>query len=333
MPIRALLLLLLPALSTPSPSLTAHASPSPPFLRDRFPNEQAAGPALLPLHTLFLRQLSDLQTFTGALGGAGAAPIVASGDPERPFRVGGDTFDRFEGAGERSCDVQFQACADVVNGGGGGNGQGGNRQSGGEGNRQSGGEGNRNADGNGDRNGNGNGNGNQNNGQQRFDKSDNNGNNGGNGNDRDNGRDGRNGNDGNRANGGNGNGDNRTGANGNNGNADGDTKNNRDDRNRKEPNNGTPNQNNKNNKRQSNNNNLTIQQCEDQRSKSPHQTSQTLSSFLSSSKTTHQTNHDPPDACKQAQQAAPVKDFESAVASTNIGPDPEFPDFDLICEI
>jgi hypothetical protein len=36
--------------------------------------------------------------------------------------------------------------------------------------------------------------------------------------------------------------------------------------------------------------------------------------------------------CKSAQSAATVRDFTTAVASTNIGPDPNFPDFDLICE-
>lgn len=41
------------------------------------------------------------------------------------------------------------------------------------------------------------------------------------------------------------------------------------------------------------------------------------------------------DQCNAAQQAATVKDFNSAVASTNIGPDPNpaFADFDLICEV
>ena len=38
------------------------------------------------------------------------------------------------------------------------------------------------------------------------------------------------------------------------------------------------------------------------------------------------------DKCNDAQKNAQVKDFNSAVASTNIGPDPDFPDFDLICE-
>jgi hypothetical protein len=36
--------------------------------------------------------------------------------------------------------------------------------------------------------------------------------------------------------------------------------------------------------------------------------------------------------CNSFQQSVPVKDFTTGVASTNIGPDPSFPDFDLICE-
>ncbi|KAF1928637.1 uncharacterized protein M421DRAFT_5098 [Didymella exigua CBS 183.55] len=38
------------------------------------------------------------------------------------------------------------------------------------------------------------------------------------------------------------------------------------------------------------------------------------------------------DKCSQAQQTATVKDFKTPVASMNIGPDPLFPDYDLICE-
>lgn len=52
------------------------------------------------------------------------------------------------------------------------------------------------------------------------------------------------------------------------------------------------------------------------------------------------------DECVAAQDSAPVKEFQAGgggggggagggqqvVASENIGPDPEFPDFDLICE-
>lgn len=36
--------------------------------------------------------------------------------------------------------------------------------------------------------------------------------------------------------------------------------------------------------------------------------------------------------CNDAQKSATVKDFNTAVASENIGPDPEFGDFDLICD-
>ena len=38
------------------------------------------------------------------------------------------------------------------------------------------------------------------------------------------------------------------------------------------------------------------------------------------------------EKCNNAQQTATVQDFTQGVASTNIGPDPQFPDFDLICE-
>ncbi|KAF3038897.1 hypothetical protein E8E11_005224 [Didymella keratinophila] len=41
---------------------------------------------------------------------------------------------------------------------------------------------------------------------------------------------------------------------------------------------------------------------------------------------------DQKDKCNQAQQTAKVQDFNSPVASTNMGQDPQFPDFDLICE-
>ncbi|KAI8933995.1 hypothetical protein NX059_008765 [Plenodomus lindquistii] len=204
-----LLLLIHATLASPSPALIS----SPHAI------------SLVPHHTLFLRQLSDLQTFSGALGGVPASPITNSGDTERPFLVGGDTFDQFENAAQRSCDTQFNGCAEVANGVGGGGG------GGGEGGRGGGGRG-------------GNGNGNDNNG--------------GNGNDKD---------------GGNGNGDG----------------------------NGNGNANNK--KRQNNQGGLTVNQCDEQKSK-----------------------------CNAAQQSAPVKDFHSAIPSTNIGPDPNFPEFDLICE-
>ncbi len=37
-------------------------------------------------------------------------------------------------------------------------------------------------------------------------------------------------------------------------------------------------------------------------------------------------------ACYAAQNNAPVKSFSSMVSSMNIGPDPQFPDYDLICD-
>ncbi|KAI0174312.1 hypothetical protein BJ166DRAFT_620829 [Pestalotiopsis sp. NC0098] len=64
---------------------------------------------------LFPRQATNLQTFTGALGGASADPITNSGNTERPFEVDGDTFPDFSTAAGRSCDNQKNACAKVAN--------------------------------------------------------------------------------------------------------------------------------------------------------------------------------------------------------------------------
>ena len=59
---------------------------------------------------------SNLQTFTGDLGAA-AGPISNSGNADRPFEVNGDTFVNFAAAAQRTCDVQFNACADKANAG------------------------------------------------------------------------------------------------------------------------------------------------------------------------------------------------------------------------
>ncbi|KAF2461735.1 hypothetical protein BDY21DRAFT_368886 [Lineolata rhizophorae] len=64
---------------------------------------------------LFVRQLADLQSFTGALGGEAAPAIVDSGDPVRPFQVEEDTFTDFASAAQRTCDRQFNACAEIAN--------------------------------------------------------------------------------------------------------------------------------------------------------------------------------------------------------------------------
>ncbi|KNG52264.1 neurofilament medium polypeptide protein [Stemphylium lycopersici] len=182
-----LLHLALPALS--------HASPQPALISTDY------AISLVPKHTLFLRQLSNLQTFEDNLGGAAAPPISNSGDEKRPFEVEGDTFTDFDTAAQRSCDVQFKGCSDAANGNGGGGGGGGG----------DGKDSDNNNNGDGDRNGN----------------------------------------------------DNR--------------------------------------KRQ--NDGLSVNDCDEQKNK-----------------------------CNDAQKNAQVKDFNSAVPSTNIGPDPDFPDFDLICE-
>ncbi|USP76489.1 hypothetical protein yc1106_03763 [Curvularia clavata] len=105
----ALLYLALPALS--------HASPQPPLL------SSTADMSLIPRHMLFLRQLSDLQTFDGKLGGASAPPITKSGDQKRPFEVDGDTFTDFDSAAQRSCDRQLKGCSDAANKAGGGGGK------------------------------------------------------------------------------------------------------------------------------------------------------------------------------------------------------------------
>ncbi|KAF2122873.1 hypothetical protein BDV96DRAFT_9500 [Lophiotrema nucula] len=60
---------------------------------------------------------ANLQTFTGALGGIAATPVEDSGNPDRPFQVKGDTFVNIAAAFQRSCDQQFNACANAANGG------------------------------------------------------------------------------------------------------------------------------------------------------------------------------------------------------------------------
>lgn len=56
----------------------------------------------------------NLQPFTGSLGGA-ATPVTNSGDATRPFEVKGDTFVNIGAALQRSCDQQFNACANQAN--------------------------------------------------------------------------------------------------------------------------------------------------------------------------------------------------------------------------
>ncbi|OBT93411.1 hypothetical protein VE01_08801 [Pseudogymnoascus verrucosus] len=73
-------------------------------------------------NVLVPRQTTNLQTFTGALGGAAAEPITSTNDQNRPFEVAGDTFTDFKSAASRTCDNQKNACAKIANSGGNSNG-------------------------------------------------------------------------------------------------------------------------------------------------------------------------------------------------------------------
>jgi transcription initiation factor TFIID subunit 15 len=53
---------------------------------------------------------------SGTLGGA-APQVLNSGMKDRPFSVNGNTFVNTAAAVQRSCDIQFNKCADAVNGG------------------------------------------------------------------------------------------------------------------------------------------------------------------------------------------------------------------------
>jgi hypothetical protein len=64
------------------------------------------------------RQAANSQSFTGALGGIKATPVVDSGNAARPFSVKGDTFVNIGAALQRSCDQQANGCMNLVNGGG-----------------------------------------------------------------------------------------------------------------------------------------------------------------------------------------------------------------------
>ncbi|EDU40901.1 conserved hypothetical protein [Pyrenophora tritici-repentis Pt-1C-BFP] len=72
--------------------------------------------ALTNARVLYVRQANS-QPFTGALGGVAATPILDSGDATRPFSVKGDTFVNLAAAVQRSCDQQFNGCANLANGG------------------------------------------------------------------------------------------------------------------------------------------------------------------------------------------------------------------------
>ncbi|KAB2109926.1 hypothetical protein AG0111_0g1773 [Alternaria gaisen] len=74
--------------------------------------------ALTNARAVWVRQ-NNAQTFTGALGGVAATPVLDSGIANRPFSVKGDTFVNLSGALQRSCDQQFNGCANLANSGNG----------------------------------------------------------------------------------------------------------------------------------------------------------------------------------------------------------------------
>lgn len=59
---------------------------------------------------------NNVQTFTGALGGA-APPVIKDDSSDRPFSVNGATFVNSGAALQRSCAVQHNACASAANAG------------------------------------------------------------------------------------------------------------------------------------------------------------------------------------------------------------------------
>ncbi|OBT90392.1 hypothetical protein VE02_00715 [Pseudogymnoascus sp. 03VT05] len=58
---------------------------------------------------------TNIQTFTGSLGGA--APAISESAGDRPFTVNGNTFVNIGAAFQRSCDIQNNACFNAVNSG------------------------------------------------------------------------------------------------------------------------------------------------------------------------------------------------------------------------
>lgn len=64
---------------------------------------------------LWRRDTTNLQTFTGSVGGVTADPITQSDSTVQPYEVAGDTFSDYDTAAARSCDNQHNSCADAAN--------------------------------------------------------------------------------------------------------------------------------------------------------------------------------------------------------------------------
>ncbi|KAK7740738.1 hypothetical protein SLS53_005206 [Cytospora paraplurivora] len=116
-----LLVMLVVALVAEASSAPSHSHAAGDDQAQRGPNHPyryGTAVVLQPRQTGTAQGQGNLQTFTGALGGIRADAITASGDSERPFAVGGDTFMDFASAEERSCDNQMNSCATMANSGG-----------------------------------------------------------------------------------------------------------------------------------------------------------------------------------------------------------------------
>ena len=111
------------------PTITAAAliasscSSLPPTTVTVFPSATAANEAVItstdvPAASGTASAASTILTSdASALGGIAAPAITNSGDSTRPFLVNGNTFVNEAAAVQRSCDVQFNACANAFNGG------------------------------------------------------------------------------------------------------------------------------------------------------------------------------------------------------------------------
>ncbi|ORY32087.1 hypothetical protein BCR39DRAFT_557744 [Naematelia encephala] len=60
---------------------------------------------------------TNVQVFTGSLNGVLPTPVLEDDTAARPFTVGGDTFLNKAAAIQRSCDQQFNGCANAANSG------------------------------------------------------------------------------------------------------------------------------------------------------------------------------------------------------------------------
>jgi hypothetical protein len=76
----------------------------------------AATPAVATPATAGTGAGTGVKMNCGTLGGP-CPPVTSSTDKRRPFAVNGNTFVNSGAAVQRSCDIQFNACADAANGG------------------------------------------------------------------------------------------------------------------------------------------------------------------------------------------------------------------------